>query len=271
MDWAAGPLIEASDALFLALNGLSGRSWLLDTLVSLAIDNSLVKAAPVAAAFVFAWHAGPDPARHRARRVLIATVAALVLVLGVTKTLADSIFLPRPFVLAEQTYHVEDGRLAETERLAFRQPQAGFSHGRQERLREGEIDSNDLNSFPSDHAAFYFALALGIFLASRRAGTFALAWVVVVICGSRIVTGAHSPLDVACGIGIGGAILIAVQLLASRWASRPFDFAASWTVRRPALAAALLFLILFEAAGTLENTRDLLRTGKQVAARSLGA
>ena len=261
MDWVLDGLSAAGDRIYLALNGLSGRSSLLDSLVALAIDNNLVKAAPVAAAFLFAWHAAPA-ARDRSRRVLIATLLSLLFVLAATKTLADSTFVPRPFIHSQQTYHLEGERLVETPRLAYRQPSAGFSHGRYERLREGEIDDNDLNSFPSDHAAFFFALALGIFLASRRAGIVAVAWTLVVICGSRIATGTHSVLDIVAGLAIGGLILLAVILTATRWIVRPFDAAAGWTLRHPALSSAGLFLILFEAANTLENSREVLRTAK---------
>ena len=270
MDWAWDGVLAASDRLYLVLNGLSGRSWLFDSLVALAIDNDLAKAGPVAAAFVFAWQAGSDQARLRARRILIVTLASLFFVLVSTKVIADAVFLPRPFIHSQQLYHLEEGRLVETPRLAYRQPLEGFSHGRFERLRDGEIEENDLASFPSDHAAFFFALALGIFLATRAAGIFAATWTLVVICGSRIVSGTHSPLDIVAGLAIGGSVLLALQVVAARLLGRPVEAAAAWTMRRPALASAALFLILFEAANTLENLREVLRTGRRVAERLVG-
>ena len=270
MDGSLQALLNASDAVYLALNGLSGRSWLFDALVALAVDNDLVKAGPVAAAFFFAWQAGGAEARLRARRRLLVTLVAVLAVLAVTKSIADNLFLPRPFVQSQQAYHLDGERLVETARLPYRAPLEGFSGGRFDRLREGEIDENDLRSFPSDHAAFFFALALGILFAHRGAGLFAAAWAVVAICGSRIVTGAHSPLDIVAGLAIGGALLILFQLAAGKWLHRPFDAAAAWTVRRPALAASGLFLILFEVANTLENVREVLRTGRRIAERVLG-
>ena len=270
MDWVSDGVIAASDSLYLALNGLSGQSWLFDSLVALAMDNNLVKAGPVAAAFFFAWTAAPEPARIRARRILLVTLASLILVLVSTKTLADSIFLPRPFVQSQQAYHLEGDRLVASPRLAYALPQEGFSGGRFDRLRQGEIEENDLASFPSDHAAFYFALALGILLASRAAGVFAAAWTLIVICGSRIVTGTHSPLDIAAGLAIGGGMLLAIQCAATRWLLRPFDAAAAWTVRQPGLSSGALFLILFEVANTLENLREVLRTARRIAERLLG-
>jgi undecaprenyl-diphosphatase len=264
-------LLSASDGLYLLLNGLAGRSWLFDSLVALAIDNNLVKAAPIAAAFLFAWQTGDGAQRLRARRVLIVTLASLLAVLGATKFIADGVFLPRPFIQSQQTYHLDDGgRLVEAPRLAYRTPQEGFSNGRFERLRAGEIEDNDLASFPSDHAAFYFALALGIFLASRLAGVFAIGWAVIVICGSRMITGTHSPLDIGAGLAIGGALLLAAQWAAGRFARRPLEWAAQWTERHAALTHAFLFLALFEVANTLEGVREVLRTAKKIAERLVG-
>lgn len=270
MEGVAGSLVGASDRLYLALNGLSGRSWLFDSLVALAIDNSLVKAAPVAAAFAFAWYRRDGAKRRASRRALLATLAALLFVLASTKVIAESVFLPRPFILSEPTWQLEADRLVESPRLSYRVPLEGFSHGRYERLRDGEIEENDLASFPSDHAAFFFALSLGIFFANRRAGAFALAWTLVVICGSRMITGTHSPLDIAAGIAIGAAIVGAAQWLARRWLRRPADTVAGWTVRWPGLSAALLFLVLFEVANTLDNARDGARAAKAMVARMLG-
>jgi undecaprenyl-diphosphatase len=271
VDRAYEGLLGASDGLYLFLNGLAGRSWLFDSLVALAIDNNLVKAGPVAAAFLYAWHAGAVAERAKARRVLLVTLASLLAVLAATKFIADSVFLPRPFIQSQQTYHLGGGgRLVEAPRLAYRTPQEGFSHGRFERLRGGEIEENDLASFPSDHAAFYFALALGIFLAGRVAGVFALGWAVIVICGSRMITGTHSPLDIVAGVGIGAGLMLGAQWAARRIAARPLDRAAAWTERQAALSSAFLFLALFEVANTLDGIRDVLRTAKKIAERLVG-
>jgi undecaprenyl-diphosphatase len=270
VDAAYHGLLGASDGLYLFLNGLAGRSWLFDSLVALAIDNNLVKAAPIAAAFLYAWQGGSGAERLKARRILLVTLASSLAVLAATKLIADSVFLPRPFIQSQQSYHLEGGRLVEAPTLAYRAPQEGFSHGRFERLRAGEIEENDLASFPSDHAAFYFALALGIFLATRAAGGFALGWAVIVICGSRMITGTHSPLDIFAGIGIGGLLLLGGQWAARRFADRPLEWAAAWSERQAALTSAFLFLALFEVANTLDGVREVARTGKKIAERLVG-
>ena len=116
-----------------------------------------------------------------------------------------------------------------------------------------------------------FALALGIFLASRRAGAVALGWTVAAILLPRIVTGMHSPLDIAAGAGIGAAILLAIQLVARRtrqWALEPL---AGWTLRHEALAAALLFFVAFESTNVLTNVRDLAGTGEEIVEHVAGS
>lgn len=265
-------VIRLSDWLYLLLNGLAGRSWLLDTLISLPIDNNLVKAGPIGACFVYAWWSGGSEADARRRRAtLLVTVASLLFVMASTKTLAGQFFQPRPFVHAQQTWHLEDGNLVETGKLPYRQPLSGEVRKRTDRLRRGEIDDNDLGSFPSDHAGFFFALSLGIFLASRRAGTIAIAWTVAAILLPRIVTGMHSPLDILVGAGIGAAVLLAIQYVArrtQRWALEPL---AGWTFRHEALAAALLFFVAFESTNVLTNVRDLAGTGKDIVEHVAGS
>lgn len=65
------------------------------------------------------------------------------------------------------------------------------------------------NSFPSGHAAFFFALATAVFLFHRKWGIAYFA-VAVIIVLSRIVAGVHWPSDILGGVivGVGSALLI---------------------------------------------------------------
>lgn len=258
-------ILRLSDWLYLLLNGLAGRSWMFDTFLSLPLDNNLVKAGPIGACFVYAWWSGRDEAQTTRRRsTLLVTIASLLFVMASTKTMADGFFQPRPFVHARQAWHLEDGKLVETDKLAYREPLNGGVRNRYRALERGEIEQNDLGSFPSDHAGFFFALSLGIFLASRRAGAVALAWTGAAILLPRIVTGMHSPVDIVVGAAIGGGVLLAIQLVARRtrrWALEPL---AGWTLRHEALAAALLFFVAFESTNVLTNVRDLAGTGEAI-------
>ena len=259
-------LTRASDAVYEALNALSGRSWAFDMLVSLPMDNPLVKAGPVGACFAYAWFATGEPdAMQRRRRILIATLFSLLAVIVTTKTLSNETFQPRPFVLSQPAYVLEGSQLIRAEQLDYRPPLAGENRDRFERLEQGETIQNDLGSFPSDHAGFYVAMALGIFLACRAAGQIALGWTLFVILLSRIVTGMHSPLDIVAGAGLGVVALLAGQLVFGRWLRRFTGWIAELSFRYQGLFAALLFLVLFEATSTLVNTQDLLEFAKDMA------
>ena len=264
-------LIGISDWIYGALNGLSGRYWLFDTLVALPMDNVLVKAGPVGACFAFAWYsAGDDAAVRRRRGILLVTLVAVLFTVAATKSLSGRIFVPRPFIQSQATYQLEGERLVEAPRRVHRVPTEGEYRDRHSAMTRGDVVQNDLGSFPSDHAGFYIAFALGILLACRRAGLVALGWTLFVILLSRIVTGMHSPLDIAAGGLIGAAILLAFQLLFRRWGARILHPVAGWTLRWPGLASALLFLMLFEAVATLENARNAGGTARDIVERLAG-
>ncbi len=261
-------LIAISDRLYEAINGLSGRHWLFDTLLALPMQNPLIKAGPVAACFAFAWYAqGDEAAIKRRRQILMVTLLSLLVIVAATRSLSNSIFIPRPFIQSQSLYELEDGALAEAPRRVHRVPLEGEYRGRYQAMTRGDIVANDLGSFPSDHAGFYFAMALGIFLASRKAGAIALGWTLLVILFSRIATGMHSPLDIAAGAAIGAGVLLLLHFVFRRWGERLLAPLSGWTLRYPGLASALLFLILFEATSTLENARHAAGTMKDAVVR----
>lgn len=251
------------------MNALVGRSWLLDALFALSLDNVVVKAGPIGACFFYAWYRGKDAPEPDRRRVLLVTLAALLLIAPLTKALSESRLAPRPFLMAEQSYVLEDGRLTEGTPLAFRTIQTGEMLDRVRHLEEGRVDPNDLGSFPSDHAAFFVALALGIFLACRRAGAVALAWAVLVTLGSRVASGMHWPVDIAAGALLGAVVLAAVQFAFAGRRGRIWTPVIGLTDRYPNMTAALLFLLLLEAANTMQTMKRLMELGGAIAGRLL--
>lgn len=70
-------------------------------------------------------------------------------------------------------------------------------------------------SFPSDHAAAAFAIAVAVLLVSRRVGAIFLA-AATLIAISRVLLGVHYPGDVAAGALVGAAAALAVSRLTSR-------------------------------------------------------
>jgi membrane-associated phospholipid phosphatase len=60
------------------------------------------------------------------------------------------------------------------------------------------------SSFPSDHAALFFAFSTALWLTSRTFGALGYAWSVFIICIPRIYSGRHYASDVVAGAAIGG-------------------------------------------------------------------
>lgn len=74
--------------------------------------------------------------------------------------------------------------------------------------------------FPSGHAAFFMALAFGIFVSHKKAGYVFMA-LALLISMARIVAGVHFPVDILGGFALGAVIALAVQRLYSRFAPTP--------------------------------------------------
>ena len=98
-----------------ALNDLAGQSWVFDNIYGLGLNSNLVKAGVIGACFMFAWLTGDDSDKIAARRkILLITLISSVFVLATTKSLSKRVFLPRPYVLSERTFHLEGDQLVET-------------------------------------------------------------------------------------------------------------------------------------------------------------
>jgi undecaprenyl-diphosphatase len=112
------------------------------------------------------------------------------------------------------------------------------------------------SSFPSDHAALFSALAMGLFFRSKRAGIAVFAYIVAVTFFPRIYMGYHWPSDILAGFVLG--ILVAYVALipnVKRWSKQLYEECN----RHSGLYAASLFLLTYEI-GTLFNGPRLLLT-----------
>ena len=126
-------------------------------------------------------------------------------------------------------------------------------------LRHGDIDVNNLGSFPSDHAGFFLALALGIWFASRRFGIVALVWTLCVIYPSKLISGQHTLLDITAGALVGAVLLLACQFLARGLGDKFFGYLSEWTLKNRVWSSALLFVVVFELTSTLVHVREFLK------------
>jgi len=261
-----GQLSSLNEQLFSQVNGLAGRSWMFDNLVGLSQENDLIKAGLIGCCFFAAWFSGKTVDEIRAhRKALMITLVAAVCVLAATKTIAHSVAQPRPAIRSQKIYQLSGDELVELQRANVRVPLDATSQKERRDLLQGDVKPNDLGSFPSDHAGFFLAVSLGIFFASRKLGAVALVWTVFVILAGKLITGAHSPLDIAASAVVAVAVLMTLRFAARSWIDRLLDKATSLTLRYSALSSAILFAVVFEISSTLFHVRHFL--GMVVAAR----
>jgi membrane-associated phospholipid phosphatase len=255
----SGWFTHLNDQILLGINSIAGRSWLFDSIVAFFLDNDLAKAGVIGGCFLAAWYGGKTIESTNARRkILITTLVAAVFVITTTKVLSKTIFLPRPEIQTQKIYRLEGDELVEMKRMPVRTMLDEESQKDHRALLSGDIDPNDLGSFPSDHAGFFIAISLGIFLASRRIGLLALGWSIFVILAGKLISGQHTPLDIAAGATVAIAELALIQYVVRRSFRGWLDKLTGLTLRYSALSSAIIFLVAFEVSSTMIHIRAFL-------------
>ncbi len=99
-------------------------------------------------------------------------------------------------------------------------------------------------AFPSDHAALFFALAVGLFSWGARAGMAGLA-LAVLFSTARVAVGFHYPSDMVAGALLGGGLAGLAMSQAGR-AAYALDGVVGLFARRPAVMYPLLFVVALD-------------------------
>ena len=176
------------------------------------------------------WFSSDTDTRRAVRETLVSTLLLALVAIGIARLLANQLpFRARPL-------HVPDAQVVLMDWMSA-----------------GHLE--DMSAFPSDHAVLFFALAVGLFHASRLGGTIAILHATFIVCFTRVAVGLHWPSDVIAGAMIGAAtsflLFKPVYAAVQRSGMVPFFEA------REALGYPLLFLATFEIARMCNTVRQI--------------
>ncbi len=160
--------MELDVQLFYILNGLAGQSPLLDgAIIFFASYLPYVLVALLAAVLLLSSYSR----RQKLEILLITGISSIIARAGVVELIRFFYHRPRPFTALSLEPLFDDAAW----------------------------------SFPSGHAAFFFALATALYLYNKKWGTlFFLAAGLVAV--SRVIAGVHYPSDIIAGALIGGIV-----------------------------------------------------------------
>jgi undecaprenyl-diphosphatase len=170
--------------------------------------------------------------QKQTRISLIVTVIGSIATMAITRTLA----LTLPF----------RSRPRHDETLNFFLP-----HG----SKLAEMQGN--SSFPSDHAALFFALSTGLFLANKKAGMFAYLYTLILICIPRIYLGLHFLSDIIMGALIGIAMILLFQLIEKK--KKYAEHLLIVEEKYSGIFYSMFFLLSYQMATMFEESRTIAR------------
>lgn len=180
-------LVQQIDISILrALNELAGNAIFDQTIDFISSNNFLRGTLPVGFYWFFWCKQSPD--RSANRMILLKGIAATIIAILVARGIA----------------HLLPSRVR-----PFADPTSGFVPFLEPNGRSFE----DWSSFPSDTAAYEFALCWSLFYISRGWSVALLVYTAVFACVTRIYIGVHYPSDIAVGGAIGVLTAYCVQAI----------------------------------------------------------
>jgi len=220
-------LIEQTDhALTMAANQFAGRSIVLDRIVYDILDTALLNGGVFLAAYCWLWFETDENGVYSQRRNVVVGQMAVLGVAGIVCLL--KLLLP----FRHNPLNSPDLGL----RLAFGVDPALLATS---------------NSFPSGHAALFFALSVPLWIRSCWLGAASAVWILLVVCLPLLFLGDHWPSDMIAGAVIGIASMLLLYRLVG--ATRLPDRALHFSKTHPPAFYAIAWMVAFETAVRFEH------------------
>ena len=171
-------MLGSDEKILLAINGLNGKSKILDMIMSWTVSDYLIPVC-LCLTLLSIWFIGRNRTiRYRYQIGVFAALGAMALSSGISQLISALIECPRPFVTHELV-------------VIFYRP-TDFS-------------------FPSNPVAACFGVAAGVFTFNKRLGLL-MFFASGLLAFSRIYVGVHYPSDVIMGAIIGICSIIPIYL-----------------------------------------------------------
>jgi undecaprenyl-diphosphatase len=234
--WTGG-LTHWDTVLLLGFNSLA-RDPRLGALIEFISNSRLLTGTVFIAVYWYFWFDTGSRNSTEARRVVLAGIVAGVLAVILARVLAD--------MLPDRTRPLVD-------------PPPGF------RMPTHIGDYEEWSSFPSDNAAFVFALSLVFYRLAPRVAAALTAYGFAAVCVPRITLGLHYPSDILVGAVIGAvAAWISERYVRGKAVDGLFGFAQ----RHAGWFYGLAFVVTLELAEKFDDVRNTARAVSNALHRS---
>jgi undecaprenyl-diphosphatase len=234
--WTGG-LTHWDTVLLLGFNSLA-RDPRLGALIEFISNSRLLTGTVFIAVYWYFWFDTGSRNSTEARRVVLAGIAAGVLAVILARVLAD--------VLPDRTRPLVN-------------PPPGF------RMPTHIGDYEEWSSFPSDNAAFVFALSLVLYRFAPRVAAALTVYGFAAVCVPRITLGLHYPSDILVGAVIGA---VAAWISERYVRGKTVDWLLGFAQRHAGWFYGLAFVVTLELAEKFDDARNTARAVSSMLHRS---